>query len=196
VPGHELRPESRQPDAGRARSGLPCCTRGPSLSSCSCSSGSCGRRHVPGGPPRPPGRAGRPWQGRGARRDGGGAGAVAAPPPGSGCCGSSTGSCRRSRRWPAGWLRRGHGAHRGLLPRLGPARGQLGRHGLVVSPGPGRRGQRLDPGGDPIRQKRTAHITIRFSNRTPMTQQRSARTYDFSTGAVLTATDLDNNCHY
>ena len=47
----------------------------------------------------------------------------------------------------------GHRARRGLLPRLGPARGQLGRHDLVVSPDPGRGGQRLDPGGD----RRVAH---------------------------------------
>ncbi len=47
----------------------------------------------------------------------------------------------------------GHRADRGHVPEVGPAPGQLGRHGLVVSPHPGRRRQRLDPGGD----RRLAH---------------------------------------
>ena len=42
----------------------------------------------------------------------------------------------------------GYRAGRDHVPGMGPAPGQLGRHDLVVSPHPGRRGQRLDPGRD------------------------------------------------
>ena len=42
----------------------------------------------------------------------------------------------------------GHRAHRGQFAALGPARGQLGRNHLVVSPHAGRRVRRVDPGRD------------------------------------------------
>ena len=90
--------------------------------------------------------------GTAAERDRGAAGAVAAPHRVRGAV--------DLRRDPAGAAEdggraghAGHRAHRGLVPGLGPAPGQLGRHRVVVSPHPGRRGQRLDPGRD----RRLAH---------------------------------------
>ena len=94
---------------------------------------------------RPAASPGTQWREHGRAR--GGAGAVAAPHRVRGAVDlrrDPAGAAEDGRR--AGHA--GHGAHRGLLPRLGPAPGQLGRHGLVVSPGPGRRGQRLDSGRD------------------------------------------------
>ena len=50
----------------------------------------------------------------------------------------------------------GHRADRGGIADVGPAPGQLGRHRLVLSPHPGRRGQCLDPD----RHRRLAHRRV------------------------------------
>ena len=58
------------------------------------------------------------------------------------CCGSSTGSCRPSRRWPIGLPSQVIRAYGGEFTALGAAGGELGRDHLVLSPDAGRRRQR------------------------------------------------------